>query len=440
MAKKTKISFEDFDPSELTYWEDLIPYNFEIQESEGDDQTTCPVSIDKLQDYAKLEFDLPRKVKLAFVRTANMNGFVFWLWKFRSGGVPFFLTVVRDPDGLISYGSDDAYTMTPEQYLVCDYYINGDFPCPAQTRDEFKKKRDPQKNDSQLVLETKDDSTKDADKDSNLSEQDYLSFPKVDVLKLETSFSEEVIENEEELTPGSQWIFTVDSFAVKFRWCPPGEFMMGTSPERPYFRLIELHEDESYHQVVLTKGFWINEVPVTQKLFSLLMGYNPSSEKGERHPVNRVSWNMSQVFLEQISKLAPHGRIFVLPTEAQWEYACRAGTTTHFNVGDELKKGDDVFDQKEMADVGLGKPNCWGILNMHGCICEWCSDWYKRKYLLKKIDPTGPKSGDLKVFRGGGWTTIASGCRSSSRGNFWPNEALPAFGFRFIMVHKEDVK
>ncbi len=134
MAKKINVSFENYDPSELTYWEDLLPYNFEIQKSEGDDETTCPVSIDRLQEYVKLEFELSRKVKLAFVRTAKMNGFVFWLWKYRSCGAPFFLTVVRDPDGLISYGSDDAYTMTPEQYLVYDYYINGDYPSPVAIR------------------------------------------------------------------------------------------------------------------------------------------------------------------------------------------------------------------------------------------------------------------------------------------------------------------
>ena len=469
MTKQTTVLFEDYDPSNLNEWDDVLPYEFVIKESAGNDETTCPASLDEIYDYLKTEDGLTRKVKLTFVRTAEMNGVVYWLWKFRSGGDPFYLTVVREPDGQTVIGSDDAYNYTPEQYLVCDYYINCDYPSPSTPWEEFQKERDA-KAKEQALLEEKEAEKRREEEDAKrkivakwldgceldkyelkYAKLDFLSS-KVDVLTLSTSFSETEIENEDGLTPGALWTFNVGGVAVKFHWCPPGQFMMGRAPEEPYpgdeldLTWLKLYKDELYHQVILTKGFWITEVPVTQDLYSLIMGYNPSESQGPRRPAGNVSWVMTQVFLEEISKLAPKGRVFQLPTEAQWEYACRAGTTTRYNLGDELKKGDasdfSPYGDKVLPNVGLGRPNLWGIYDMHGLIEEWCSDWYRKKYLLSKKDPTGPKDPPAKypakVLRGGYYLSSPASCRSCARSSNGPATDWPEFGFRFIMARTAD--
>ena len=466
MTKQTTVLFEDYDPSNLNEWDDVLPYEFVIKESAGNDETTCPASFDEIYDYLKTEDGLTRKVKLTFVRTAEMNGIVYWLWKFRSGGDPFYLTVVREPNGRTVLGSDDAYNYTPEQYLVCDYYVNCDYPSPSTSWEEFQKERDA-KAKKQALLEEKEEEKRLHEEDAKrkilakwldgceLSEwklsfvkPEYLSS-KVDVLSLPATFSETEIENEDKLAPGALWTFNVGGVAVKFHWCPPGQFMMGRPPEEPYpgdeldLTWLKLYKDELYHPVILTKGFWITEVPVTQELYSLIMGYNPSECQGPRRPAGNVSWVMAQVFLEEITKLAPKGRVFQLPTEAQWEYACRAGTTTRYNLGDELKGGDaSNFSRKALPEVGLGRPNLWGIYDMHGLIEEWCSDWYRKKYLLSKKDPIGPKDPPAKyptkVLRGGYYLSSPASCRSCARESNSPTIDWPEFGFRFIMARTAD--
>ena len=135
-----------------------------------------------------------------------------------------------------------------------------------------------------------------------------------------------------------------------------------------------------------------------------------------------------------------------MPTEAQWEYACRAGTTTRYNLGDELKEGDasdfSPYGDKVLPNVGLGRPNLWGIYDMHGLIEEWCSDWYRKKYLLSKKDPTGPKDPPakypFKVLRGGHSLSSPASCRSCARNSNGPATDWSRFGFRFIMARTAD--
>ena len=139
---RTTISFDDYDPSDLNDWDDIRPYNIIIDECVGEDESTCPVSIDEIQDYIKIEDNLTRKVKLHFIRTACLNGIVFWLWKYRVGRVSSYLSVIREPDGRVILGNEDTYDLTPEQFLVCEYYIDSDYPRPPKTWEEYKKEKE----------------------------------------------------------------------------------------------------------------------------------------------------------------------------------------------------------------------------------------------------------------------------------------------------------
>jgi len=166
------------------------------------------------------------------------------------------------------------------------------------------------------------------------------------------------------------------------------------------------------------------------------MGYNPSQFKGLTHPVDSVSWDVCQIFLQHLNKIAPAGWRFTLPTEAQWEYACRAGTTSTFNTGNKQSKRNAVFGRRKTANVKYGKPNLWGIYDMHGSIEEWCSDWYQSRYSNKKVDPTGPPEGRYKVLRGGDWWSFdVKYCRSAVRYYNLPYAKFNDYGFRIIMEH-----
>jgi len=248
MMSKKVLLFEDYDPSNLEVWEDILPYDIVIKDCCGEGYSTCPVSIEEIQDYIKVEDSLTRKVKLHFVRTACMNGIVYWLWKYRSGGITSYLSVIREPDGQITMGTEDANNLTPEQFLVCDYYINGNYPCPPLTWQDFKKEKDRQKPPGKSASKKTSDP------------QDDLSASKVNILEMATSYSTMGIENTETLIPGDQWDFTINNITLSFKWCQPGEFMMGRPPEEPYPGDIWDQEensfmDERYHQVILTKGF-----------------------------------------------------------------------------------------------------------------------------------------------------------------------------------------
>ena len=195
-------------------------------------------------------------------------------------------------------------------------------------------------------------------------------------------------------------------------WCPPGSFMMG-SPETEDDRC----SDETRHRVTLKQGFWMGKYEVTQLQWESVMGENPSSFKGGNRPVEWVSWDDCQVFIRKINA---DGKVTVaLPTEAQWEYACRAGTTTPFSFGQFLN-GDKAncdgnypygktakgYHRKETTSVGSYAPNAWGLYDMHGNVFEWCVERYG-KYGGDATNSTGATSGPYRVARGGGWDSYA---------------------------------
>ena len=229
-------------------------------------------------------------------------------------------------------------------------------------------------------------------------------------------------------------------------WIPAGEFLMGT----PAHEKDRGSDEGPQHRVQITKGFWMGKYEVTQEQWKAVMGTTPwegeTYAKGNpRHAVSYVSWNDCQDFVKKLNSRASGGG-FRLPTEAEWEYACRAGTTTRFYYGDDpdyAKLGDYAWYTKNAWDaggrhaheVGQKKPNAWGLYDMHGNVWEWCEDWYGEDWYDKSATegPKGPSSGSYRVLRGGSWNYFPSYCRAANRD--WHDPSLRNFyvdGFRIV--------
>ena len=227
-----------------------------------------------------------------------------------------------------------------------------------------------------------------------------------------------------------------------------GTFMMG-SPENEFGRF----EDEKLHQVTLTKDYWLGKYPVTQEQWYAVMLNNPSEFSGDKCPVENVSWNDARAFCEKLNRLyaekLPKGYKFDLPTEAQWEYACRAGTKTALNNGKNLTD-DTEGNCDNLAEVawynycgggthpvGQKLPNAWGAYDMHGNVWEWCLDLYGDYSNGAVTDPTGLQTGSNCVFRGGSWLSDAKLCRSARRNSNSPGNRLHFLGFRLALIPGE---
>jgi formylglycine-generating enzyme required for sulfatase activity len=220
---------------------------------------------------------------------------------------------------------------------------------------------------------------------------------------------------------------------IEFVWCPPGTFWMGSREDEVF----ETTLDETAHQVTLTRGFWIGKYPVTQRQWLRVMGGNPSEflSAGLEAPVDSVSWEDADLFCDACRILEEVQ--FRLPTEAEWEYACRAGSTGTWCFGDdEAELGEYAWFGENSDDrthpVGRKKPNAWGIHDMHGNTWEWCADWYNPYPKGAVTDPSGGEpvhrnnygggliaemygSGPIKVYRGGFFGSKAENCRSAAR-------------------------
>jgi formylglycine-generating enzyme required for sulfatase activity len=195
-------------------------------------------------------------------------------------------------------------------------------------------------------------------------------------------------------------------------------------------------EEEKPHDVTLTKDFWMGVTEVTQAQWQAVAGSNPSSVKGAELPVTNVSWDDVQEFLK---KLAPRvkDRAPGLPTEAEWEYACRAGTKTQWSCGDTDAQIDaSAWTNRTSGGTpqpaGRKAPNAWGLHDMSGNVWEWCADWYG-PYEAKGTDPTGPSTGTDRVVRGGSWDSKPSLARSAAR--YWgaPDERSGTIGLRVVL-------
>jgi len=213
-----------------------------------------------------------------------------------------------------------------------------------------------------------------------------------------------------------------NSIGMTFVYIPPGTFMMGSPPYEKY-----RNDNETQHKVTISKGFYMQSTQVTQGQWKAVMGNNPSYFKnGDNYPVETVSWNDTQEFIKKLNSKDNKG--YRLPTEAEWEYACRAGTITPFYFGETIStdqvnyngnypygNGKKGIYREKTTPVGTFPPNDWGLFDMHGNVWEWCNDWYGDYSDKPVTDLIGATTGSSRVLRGGSWYYYARYCRSALR-------------------------
>jgi eukaryotic-like serine/threonine-protein kinase len=227
---------------------------------------------------------------------------------------------------------------------------------------------------------------------------------------------------------------------IEMIWLESGEFVMG-SPDSETGRTA----DEGPSTRVYLSGFWMSRTPVTQAQYQAVINHNPSRFKGSNRPVEQVSWFDAMEFCQSLSQMT--GQTFTLPTEAQWEYACRAGSTTPFAFGECLDTDDANYDGENPLGecnqgnflratwpVDSGRANDWGLKDMHGNVWEWCLDWYDETYyaIRPTANPSGPEAGTWRVLRGGSFNAPAQACRSANRGYSDPESHI-YIGFRIVL-------
>jgi formylglycine-generating enzyme required for sulfatase activity len=250
-----------------------------------------------------------------------------------------------------------------------------------------------------------------------------------------------------------------NSIGMKLSLIPAGKFLMGSPETEP-----ERDPEEVPHEVTITRPFYMGVYPVTQAEFARIMGggirpgafFNARQGGGPDHPMENVLWKHAVEFCRKLSGLSSEaGRRYRLPTEAEWEYACRAGTTTAFHFGNALSSQQANFNGRfpyggaekgpylrRTAKVGSYPPNAFGLYDMHGNVWQWCADWYDKDYYRHspKADPLGPAQGVMKtdyndyyrVVRGGSWLDEARACRSARRFRAMPSDTYRIIGFRVV--------
>lgn len=237
--------------------------------------------------------------------------------------------------------------------------------------------------------------------------------------------------------PGDFQSLTIGDVNFPFRYCPPGTFKMGS----PWYERGR-DSDERLHKATLTKGFWILETETTQAMWRAVCGDDISYFEGDDRPVEQISWLDCQRFIEEINKLgvAPKGWKFSLPTEAQWEYACRAGE----NEARVLRRLDVCAwyweNATESHEVYGKEGNAWGIFDMRGNVWEWCSDVYAPFLGRSVVDPEGPpeREGAMRVLRGGCWGSDSFCCRAANRFCYFSGYGDSYQGFRIVLIRAEE--
>jgi formylglycine-generating enzyme required for sulfatase activity len=235
-----------------------------------------------------------------------------------------------------------------------------------------------------------------------------------------------------------------NSIGMKLVLIPKGTFMMGSPIEEE-----GAENDEEQHQVTISKDYYLGVTEVTQGQYEKVMGTNPSQfqnsvigkSDSSMYPVERVSWEDAVEFCKKLSELPEEktaGRVYRLPTEAEWEYACRAGSKSAYSFGaDSTSLGDYAWFGENSGNqthpVGEKKANAWGVYDMHGNVWEWCSDWYGEYPKGAVSDPSVPNEGSGRVLRGGGWRLGAARCRSANRNGGGPSGRSVDLGFRLAL-------
>ncbi len=233
----------------------------------------------------------------------------------------------------------------------------------------------------------------------------------------------------------------VGEVVQRLRWIPPGEFWMGSLKEEPE----SIDEEHPRHRVILTQGYWLADTACTQGLWQAVIGNNPSHFKGDPElPVENVSWkDIQEDFLQKLSEQT--GQQAELPSEAEWEYACRAGTSTPFWWGEVLTTADANYNgnvpynngelgeyRERTVPVKTFKPNPWGLWEMHGNVWEWCRDDWRTYAEAVAVDPEGPP-GEGRALRGGSWFNRGGNLRAANRNTSRPGFRYHDYGFRFLL-------
>ena len=255
----------------------------------------------------------------------------------------------------------------------------------------------------------------------------------------------------QEVKPGKEEVIDLgEGVKLDMVLIPSGKFMMGLTKKELEDIKVEFQEElkkdgkeqlldavdlimsiqGKQHEVTLTKPFYMGKHEVTQEQWEALMGKNPSTTKGAKLPVTNVSWEDCQEFIKKLNAKTDGG--YRLPTEAEWDYACRAGTTTAYSFGDKITPKDaNYLDSKIGKPVAVGsyKPNAFGLFDMHGNVWEWCEDWHG-EYPFAVTDPKGPATGNRRVVRGGSSGYYGSFARSSDRYYSLPTNRGSLGGFR----------
>jgi len=249
----------------------------------------------------------------------------------------------------------------------------------------------------------------------------------------------------------AQWgisvTLSIGGVRQRFRWIQAGTFQMGSPQDEA-----DRSHGETLREVTLACGYWLADTACTQALWQVVMGANPSRfQEHPANPVEQVNWDDVQTFLDRLNALVP-GLDAGLPSEAQWEYACRAGTIEPFSFGEYITRGQVNYNGKypyvgaekdlqrgKTVPVGSLPPNSWGLYEMHGNVWEWCADAYAPSIERSQTEPSGPPDGSGRVLRGGSWGSNARSCRSAYRHFYRPGVALYYIGFR-IAVDQRPVR
>ena len=232
-----------------------------------------------------------------------------------------------------------------------------------------------------------------------------------------------------------------NSIGMELVLIPAGEFDMGSTEK----------SDNAYpqHRVRISKPFFFGKTEVTQGEWQRFMGTQPwdsdAIKEGAHNPASQIDWELAVNFCKFLSET--EGKRYRLPTEGEWEYACRASTKTDFSFDNDVASLSDyawwgglfgkgnIKNEQSAHEVGRKKPNPWGLYDMHGNVSEWCSDWFNPSYYETSltIDPKGPDTGKRRVVRGGGWIDSADSCRSFNRNGVPPSEFSDHVGFRVVL-------
>jgi formylglycine-generating enzyme required for sulfatase activity len=252
----------------------------------------------------------------------------------------------------------------------------------------------------------------------------YLKKEKIEDSKIPENF-----ENSKTLE-----IFASPSTGIEFVLIPSGEFEMGS----PSKEKNEFASEFPAHKVAIKNSFYLGKSPVTQKQWKKIMGKNPSHFKGEDHPVEMVSWIEAQKFIKKLNE-KEHTNKYRLPSEAEWEYACRAGTQTNYYFGDDNSKLNEYAWYAENSNgqthpVCQKKPNSWGLCDMHGNVWEWVQDTWHENYNSSPLDgsPWEGEEDTHRASRGGSWYCDSNLCRSASRFRRDPENHISNLGFRLL--------